>query len=70
VGIGAGGLGNTPNNPPGGSPGFFSSDHAAVTNFVFLDGSVHSISNNVSPITFAALCTSEGNEPTPGNYDY
>jgi prepilin-type N-terminal cleavage/methylation domain-containing protein len=40
----------------------FSSNHVGVTNFVFLDGSVHSITDNIAPATWAALSTPEGGE--------
>jgi prepilin-type N-terminal cleavage/methylation domain-containing protein/prepilin-type processing-associated H-X9-DG protein len=82
VGIGSGGqtYSYTPNYPFGtcadGSgprctaPGGFSSTHSGITNFVFLDGSVHSISNTINPQTWYALCTSEGNDAVAGNFDY
>lgn len=40
----------------------FSSAHTGITNFVFLDGSVHGIADSVDPGTWAALSTSEGGE--------
>ena len=40
----------------------FSSNHTSVTNFVFLDGSVHSLTDSIAPATWAALSTSEGGE--------
>jgi prepilin-type N-terminal cleavage/methylation domain-containing protein len=36
--------------------------HTAVTNFVFLDGSVRGISDGMDNLTFRALCTPEGGE--------
>jgi prepilin-type N-terminal cleavage/methylation domain-containing protein/prepilin-type processing-associated H-X9-DG protein len=40
----------------------FSSFHTNTTNFVFLDGSVHSIPDSISPATWLALSTPEGGE--------
>jgi prepilin-type N-terminal cleavage/methylation domain-containing protein len=40
----------------------FSSNHTGVTNFVFLDGSVHALADSISASTWAALSTSEGGE--------
>jgi prepilin-type N-terminal cleavage/methylation domain-containing protein len=40
----------------------FSSFHAGVTNFVFLDGSVHSIKDNIDPTVWQAICTPDGRE--------
>jgi len=46
----------------------FSSAHTNVTNFVFLDGSVHGIADGIDPATWQALSTSEGGEVIPGSY--
>jgi prepilin-type processing-associated H-X9-DG protein len=46
----------------------FSSFHPGVTNFVFLDGSVHSITDNINPVTWVALSTYAGAEPAPSDY--
>jgi prepilin-type N-terminal cleavage/methylation domain-containing protein/prepilin-type processing-associated H-X9-DG protein len=46
----------------------FSSFHTGVTNFVFCDGSVHSIRNGVDPATWVGLCTPEGGEVISGDY--
>ena len=45
----------------------FSSSHTGITNFVFLDGSVHGITDSINPGTWAALSTSEGGE-VAGDY--
>jgi prepilin-type processing-associated H-X9-DG protein len=68
----------TPNYPYGLCPGSstehcqyawgLGSRHTGVTNFVFLDGSVRSISDTVDPATFWALGTPEGGEVIPDEY--
>ena len=45
----------------------FSSNHPGVTNFVFCDGSVRGISDNVALATWAALCTPDAGDVV-GNY--
>jgi prepilin-type processing-associated H-X9-DG protein len=47
----------------------FGSNHAGITNFVFLDGSVRSISDKIDPLIFKALGTPEGGEVVT-NSDY
>jgi hypothetical protein len=46
----------------------FSSFHTNVTNFVFLDGSTHSIRDGIAATAWAALCTPDGNEQI-GNWE-
>jgi prepilin-type processing-associated H-X9-DG protein len=46
----------------------FSSFHTGTTNFVFLDGSVHSIADGINPATWQAISTSEGGEVVVGDY--
>jgi prepilin-type N-terminal cleavage/methylation domain-containing protein/prepilin-type processing-associated H-X9-DG protein len=46
----------------------FSSNHSGVTNFVFLDGSVHPIRDGVDPGVFRALGTPDGGEVINGDY--
>jgi prepilin-type N-terminal cleavage/methylation domain-containing protein/prepilin-type processing-associated H-X9-DG protein len=41
----------------------FSSFHTGVTNFVFLDGSVHSIRDGIDPTAWISICTAAGGEP-------
>jgi len=66
-----GSLSDTP-NPAGscwdnakavcGDEGWFGSHHTGVANFVFCDGSVRSISNNIDPATMVAIGTTNGTE--------
>jgi prepilin-type processing-associated H-X9-DG protein len=48
--------------------GAFGSTHTGVTNFVFLDGSVRSIANNVDAAAFAAAGTPSGQESVSINF--
>ena len=43
--------------------------HTGVTNFVFLDGSVHGISSNIDATTFRALGTPTGADVKIANHD-
>jgi prepilin-type processing-associated H-X9-DG protein len=49
-------------NAPNGSPASFHSAHPGGGNFLFLDGSVRYINNNISLDTMRALCTRNGGE--------
>lgn len=57
---GTGSNSGTPNN------GSFSSDHSGGAQFVFCDGSVHFIRDNIDPVVFKALCTIAGRETVDG----
>jgi prepilin-type N-terminal cleavage/methylation domain-containing protein/prepilin-type processing-associated H-X9-DG protein len=46
----------------------FSSFHMGVTNFVFLDGSVRAIPDNVDPTVWQWIATPEGGEPVSVNF--
>lgn len=41
----------------------FGSAHPGVTNFVFADGSTHSIGNHLDPVTLASICNRSDGEP-------
>jgi hypothetical protein len=45
----------------------FSSFHTGVTNFVFLDGSVHGLRDGIDPVTWIAICTPDGGEVLNGS---
>jgi prepilin-type N-terminal cleavage/methylation domain-containing protein len=47
----------------------FGSYHQGICQFVFADGSVHALSNNIALSTFQALATRAGGEPVSGS-DY
>ena len=49
---------------PPGDDSTFGSRHPGGANFVFCDASVRFISENIDPVTFLALCTTNGGEPT------
>ena len=53
---GTGSSSGTPNN------GSFGSEHSGGAQFVFCDGSVHFLHDNISPAIFKALCTIAGRE--------
>ena len=46
----------------------FGSRHSGTTNFVFCDGSVHGISDNIATATWAALVTPNAGEVVVGDY--
>jgi prepilin-type processing-associated H-X9-DG protein len=46
----------------------FGSRHSGTTNFVFCDGSVHSISDSIATATWAALVTPNAGEVVVGDY--
>lgn len=48
---------------PPGERSMFGSRHAGGANFVFCDTSVHLIGEDIDPVVFAALCTTDGGEP-------
>ena len=59
-----------PNNPLVFDADATASFHIAGVNFLFGDGSVHSINNTIDPNTYQALCTRNGGEPIDGSqYD-
>ncbi len=51
-----------------GSPGGFIGPHAGGTQFLNLDGSCRSISEDASAEVFRALCTRAGGEPIPADF--
>jgi len=56
-----------PNNPLVFDADATASYHPAGVNFLFGDGSVQSINNNIDPYTYQALCTRNGGEVIDGN---
>jgi prepilin-type N-terminal cleavage/methylation domain-containing protein len=46
----------------------FGSNHSGVTNFVFMDGSVHAIHDGIDPGVWQALSTPDGGEVINGEY--
>jgi prepilin-type N-terminal cleavage/methylation domain-containing protein len=48
----------------------FGSAHASVCNFAFGDGSVHSLSKNLSPAILELLTNIADGEPIPARFDY
>jgi prepilin-type processing-associated H-X9-DG protein len=46
----------------------FGSNHSGLTNFVFLDGSVHAIRDGIDVGVFRALGTPDGSEVISGDY--
>jgi prepilin-type processing-associated H-X9-DG protein len=58
-----------PNNPLVFDADATASYHPAGVNFLFGDGSVHSIGNDIDPTTYQSLCTRNGSEVIDGaNY--
>lgn len=53
---------HTPNHVPAHAEDFWSR-HTNGVNFLFADGSVHTINNSIDPTTWAALGTRDGGEP-------
>jgi prepilin-type N-terminal cleavage/methylation domain-containing protein/prepilin-type processing-associated H-X9-DG protein len=56
-----------PNNPLVFDADATASYHLQGVNFLFGDGSVHSISSNIDPFTYQALCTRNGGEAIDGS---
>jgi prepilin-type processing-associated H-X9-DG protein len=57
-----------PNNPLVKDADATASFHVLGVNFLFGDGSVHSINSGIDPIVYQALCTRNGGEPVGGDY--
>jgi prepilin-type processing-associated H-X9-DG protein len=54
-------------NSPSGSPASFHSAHTGGCNFLFMDGSVHMLHNDISLTVMRALCTRNGGEVISGD---
>jgi hypothetical protein len=54
-------------NAPNGSPASFHSAHPGCANFVFMDGSAHTIRDDISLAVMRALCTRNNGEIIPGD---
>ncbi|HXG08454.1 MAG TPA: DUF1559 domain-containing protein [Gemmataceae bacterium] len=58
---------HVPNHPSAHKEDFWSR-HPQGVNFLFADGSVHSINNGIKPAVWAALATRAGGEPNAGDF--
>jgi prepilin-type processing-associated H-X9-DG protein len=56
-----------PNNPDVTDADAFSSGHPLGVNFLFGDGSVHSLSQNIGMVVYDALATRAGGDVVPGD---